>query len=258
MDRSREISPFDIVCVNIMTLLVKHELDADLVSEVIEHLRHLRLDHYAAVEKIRIIEEKANIDIKTNLYKYNEHYLENILKVANRALEGSKGEIYHVAHVRMDIDNFARMNNTYGHDLGDKILQGLAGIIRENTRPTDYPIRFGGEEFDLILPGTDLKGATRVVQKIFQRLKVFHVNHQKDRVSVTISAGITDYALPASKLRTIDHRTAVKDYLRIQKESDDALYDAKAAGKNQFKIYNPKRKRLYPAIRREYALKNVH
>jgi diguanylate cyclase (GGDEF)-like protein len=241
-----------------MTLLVRKDVDADLVSDVVDHLRHLRLDHYAALEKIRLIEQKANIDIKTNLYKYNENYLENILKIASRALEGSRDEHFQVAHIRLDIDNFSRMNNTYGHDLGDKVLQGLAGIIRDNTRPTDYPIRFGGEEFDLLLPSTDIKGAVRVVQKIFQRLRAFSITHQREKVKVTVSAGISLYTVPGQKLRAVDHRGAIRDYHKLQKESDDALYDAKASGKNQLKIYDPKKKRLYPGIRRQYALKNVH
>lgn len=253
MDHVRELDPFDVYCVNIMTLLVRNNVDAELVSEVVDALRQIKFEHFGLLEKINLIEQKANIDLKTGLYKYNENYLENVLKVSSRALEGTTDQDATVAYVRMDIDNFSRLNNTYGHDLGDKVLHGLAQIIRQNTRPTDWHIRFGGEEFDLMLPMTETKGATRVMQKIFKKIHAFYVPHQREKVKITISAGISEYRIAARKLKSIDHRTMVKDYLRIQKQADDALYH----GKDQFKVWDASLQRQYPRIRRHYALHNA-
>jgi len=253
MNKARGFDTFDLYCVHIMSLLVRQDSDSELVSDVVEHLRHLKLEHYGLLEKIRIIEEKANVDVKTGLYKYNDNYLENIIKIASRALDGKDDEVYEVSYIRMDIDNFSRLNNMYGHDLGDRVLHNLAMIVRETTRPTDWPIRFGGEEFDVMLPSTNLKGATRVMDKIMKKIRASTLHHQKVNIKITVSAGISLFQIPVKKLRSIQRRETVRCYLKMQKEADDALYESKADGKNQYNVYDLRKKSEYPKIRKKYV-----
>ncbi len=257
MNFENDFHSFDLSCVNIMTGMVRQDAAPELVSEVVEHLRHLKLEHYSLIEKIRILEQKANIDLKTGLYKYNELYLESMIKIASRALDGEENEIYSVSYVRFDLDNFSRLNNEYGHDFGDRVLQSMAKLLQDSTRPTDYCIRFGGEEFDLMLPSTDLDGATKVVEKIFSKFNKLSFRISGKSIKVTTSAGITVFKHLVQTLRNMTRPELIKEYLRIQKEADNALYMSKANGKNQIQVYDPKLKSKYASIRKQYALSTM-
>ena len=256
MNRSDDFPTFDLHCVAIMSSFARIAEDPEVVNDVVEALRKLKLEHYALEDKIRVIEKRANIDVKTGLYRYNDLYLENVLKIASRALEGKgRKDVYQVAYVRFDLDDFSRLNNMYGHDLGDRVLEAFAQMLREISRPTDWAIRYGGEEFDLLLPSTDSTGAMNLVEKIMARLRKFRITHERTKVQITASAGITELSVPVAQLAEVTHKAAIKTYHQIQKQADDALYHSKALGKNQAQIYDAAHKAQYTKYRREYALR---
>lgn len=244
----RELGSFDLNVINIMTHLYKSGAVED---DVMETLRKLNFEYHTLLDKNGILEEKVNIDWKTNLLKYRDDYLTMIIKSASRIIEIIPSEKYMVAYVRFDIDNFSKLNNRFGHDKGDIVLIDLANILRTYSRPTDYAIRFGGEEFDVILPSTDLKGAVTYLDKIFKNLRSLRYNFDNTDVQVTVSAGAAFFSLELTKLKRINGDMIKQEYLKLQKAADDALYDAKYSGKNQFKIYNDKID--YKEIRAKYA-----
>jgi len=119
----------------------------------------------------------------------------------------------------IDIDDFKKLNDTYGHAAGDEFLKQLARILKESVRDTDLLARYGGEEFVIITPGTELEGATILAEKL--RMKVgetsFIVDDSMRPRRVTISIGVAQYGGSRTELFTA---------------ADAALYRAKTAGKN--------------------------
>jgi len=130
----RELGSFDLNVINIMTHLYKSGAVED---DVMETLRKLNFEYHTLLDKNGILEEKVNIDWKTNLLKYRDDYLTMIVKSASRIIEIIPSEKYMVAYIRFDIDNFAKLNNRFGHDKGDIVLIDLATILKTYSRPTD-------------------------------------------------------------------------------------------------------------------------
>lgn len=247
-EKERELGSFDLNIINIMTHLYRSGAVED---EVMETLRKLNFEYHSLLDKNSILEEKVNIDWKTNLLKYRDDYLTMIIKSASRTLDIIPNDKYKIAYIRFDIDNFSRLNNRFGHDKGDIILVDLADILKAHSRPTDYLIRFGGEEFDVMLPSTDLKGGVTYLDKMFKFFQNLKYNFDNTEVSITISAGIAVFAMDFGKLKRITFDGTKDEYLKLQKAADDALYDAKLSGKNQYKIFNDKID--YKDIRERYA-----
>lgn len=120
----------------------------------------------------------------------------------------------------LDVDNFKKLNDTYGHDAGDRALQHLADIIREAIRPTDVVARFGGEEFVVLMPQTDAEEAVQIMTRVQRQLtRGFFLNGNK-KLLITFSAGVTRRALD-------------EDQSTVLARADQALYEAKSTGKNR-------------------------
>ena len=119
----------------------------------------------------------------------------------------------------LDIDNFKKINDTYGHLIGDEVLKDISNIISNNIRTDDLAIRWGGEEFIIILPNTDKDGALRLCERI-RILIQSSINHNS---SVTVSIGIAYTDKP------------IQPEILLQ-NADDALYIAKKY-KNKVELY---------------------
>lgn len=233
--------------------LLSHLIDYDAVDEqIVEHLHQSELDYFSLLEKIRLLESRVNIDEKTSLLKYRKTYLSSIVKMASRIYHGMDGIDYSVSLVRFDIDDFSRFNNKYGHDVGDAVLLSIARTIKELSRPTDYVIRFGGEEIDVILPATNLAGAETYVTKLIGRIREIRIANGDESLSVTVSAGVSCRTIAVRELLRIRDEEIECLYTEIQREADDALYEAKSSGKNRFCTYKKDKKDLYRSCRRGY------
>lgn len=117
-----------------------------------------------------------------------------------------------------DLDNFKRVNDTFGHDAGDAVLKAFAAVIRSSCRLEDVPCRFGGEEFLLLLPNTELTGAAVVAERL--RSKTLEDVRLPDGASMSVSLGLT-----------VLHEDDTQD--SFLKRVDDALYKAKNEGRNR-------------------------
>jgi diguanylate cyclase len=122
--------------------------------------------------------------------------------------------------VIMDIDFFKKINDTYGHLAGDKVLAGVGRVLTEAIRETDFVARYGGEEFILLLPETSLPEATKLANKLRLRVQENCINYQNQTIVVTLSAGISDFA-------------GDDEADMVLARADAALYRAKQMGRNQ-------------------------
>lgn len=129
------------------------------------------------------------------------------------------------ALLMIDIDHFKNINDTHGHPAGDEVIRRVAELLRASLRQYDVPGRYGGEEFGVVLPGTDAAGARVVAERIRARIESAALAPQYG-VRGTVSIGI---ALAAP--RDPDHRAWIA-------RADQALYRAKAAGRNRTELFD--------------------
>lgn len=120
----------------------------------------------------------------------------------------------------LDVDNFKRLNDTYGHQTGDDALVHLARVIRETVRPNDTLARYGGEEFLIILPDTPLEDAVAALTRLQRELTKRFFMYKNEKLLITFSAGVTAYR---------DGEPRNEAFAR----ADAAMYQAKKAGKNR-------------------------
>jgi diguanylate cyclase (GGDEF)-like protein len=247
--REIELNEFQLRNIDILTHLYVHNAVDD---EVVEKLRKSELDYFTLLNKYKLLEQKINVDEKTSLLKFKKNYLTEIIKTASRIYFGSENQNFTVSFVRFDIDDFSVFNNKYGHDAGDEVLVKIASIIRDRSRPTDYVIRFGGEEFDVILPSTTIEGALKYLDSIFTIINEARINYNGLELKVTVSAGVSSLQYIFNEKRIVE--TTVEDLFKnLQHEADNALYEAKYLGKNRYCVYSADKKDEYVQIRKVYT-----
>ncbi|MDP3023861.1 MAG: diguanylate cyclase [Sulfuricurvum sp.] len=149
---------------------------------------------------------------------YNRRFLEEFIdKTTEQALRS------HLTYsiLMIDIDYFKMVNDTYGHDSGDVVIKTLAEILQQNVRKADLPIRYGGEEFLVLLHNTTSEGALQVAQKIRTIFAAKKYQFGSDTVEKTLSIGISHFPSDADSI------------WKVIKFADLALYEAKHTGRNR-------------------------
>lgn len=129
--------------------------------------------------------------------------------------------------VIFDIDHFKKINDTYGHQAGDEVIRQVSGVARECARDSDCVGRYGGEEFTVILPHTDLAGAEIFAERLRQKVEALTVTHEEHQIRFTISLGVAE----------IDKRYG--DEAHWLEAADQALYQSKHGGRNQVSMASP-------------------
>ncbi len=127
----------------------------------------------------------------------------------------------HLAAIFMDIDFFKKINDTYGHACGDRVLKTVATAIQDTVRPDDACIRFGGEEFVIVGFFNDKSEAIQCAQRIRKKISHIPLSHKTIDFNITISAGVAFF------------RHGKESFEDTLKRSDHRLYKAKEAGRNQ-------------------------
>jgi diguanylate cyclase (GGDEF)-like protein len=125
------------------------------------------------------------------------------------------------ALIMLDIDNFKKVNDNYGHPAGDEVIKTLAGIIKKATRETDFAGRYGGEEFAVILPDTPVANVEFVAERIRRLVEKCVVVYDEINIKFTVSIGIAGF------------KHTYKDSTQWLDMADKSLFQAKAAGKNR-------------------------
>jgi two-component system, cell cycle response regulator len=169
------------------------------------------------------LEYQTQIDSLTGLF--NRRAFE---KKIGEEFERSKRYGHPLSVVILDIDNFKKINDTYGHHGGDAALVRISEILRERSRRSDFPSRFGGEEFVLVLPETDQDSAIQVARKFHEEIRSCSFGTVDKPFVLTVSMGLTS----STKKDYSDWREMVAD-------ADCALYQAKNTGKDRIEICLP-------------------
>lgn len=186
-------------------------------------------------EEMRLLEELRRLaayDPLTGLA--NRGHLEQRLQEAQSAAQRHKRP---AALLMFDLDHFKKVNDTYGHAVGDRMLQAFARVLRHNLRPTDFIARYGGEEFIAILPDTSLDTAVKVAERIRQAWAhtQLPIDDQGKVISGTVSIGVA----PLDPDAPLDESLA-----RV----DEAMYRAKREGRNQVALPPTGNKRLEAGV----------
>ena len=177
--------------------------------------RHLITTVRNRAARARSLKARMVRDSLTGLYNHT-HILQLLEDCSFRARREGKP----LSFAMLDIDHFKRVNDSHGHPMGDRVIKSLALFLKQRLRKTDYIGRYGGEEFAIVMPDTDLHNAHRVLDEIRQRFAEIHYPAQPVDLSCTFSAGVMELYEGA-------------DSLMLASLADDALYQAKDAGRNQ-------------------------
>jgi len=178
-------------------------------------------------KKNRFLEKLAHIDGLTEVY--NHRYFQNFLdQEINRAARGD----HSLSLVMVDIDNFKKFNDSYGHQVGDEVLKQFCAVAGTMVREYDILARYGGEEFALVLPETDLEEACIVAEKIRREISSHTFKSGLEVYSITASFGVATMQPAVEKMK--------KDALISN--ADEALYTAKKKGRNRVEAYRGKKR----------------
>src|SRR5206468_5354675 len=155
------------------------------VGELEARVAQLQRENIELIMKNRVLAEVSARDSLTGLY--NRWYvMEKIESEMNRSLRHGSP----VAVLMIDIDYFKRVNDTWGHAVGDLVLKSVGQVLRDSCRVYDVPGRYGGEEFCVVLPETRVGNTTVVAERIRERLAASRFEVGSDSVVVTASIGI--------------------------------------------------------------------
>ena len=168
-------------------------------------------------EQKETIKRISNIDYLTHLY--NRRYFFNI---GNKYFKSIKENKISTAVIMVDLDDFKRINDLYGHEMGDLVLKRVSRELKKNIRKTDIIARFGGEEFCLLLKNIDAEDAYLLGEKLRSSIEELKFTRRNEHFKVTISLGIT-VKVPDTLIDMVN-------------ASDKLLYKAKNNGKNQVQI----------------------
>ncbi|MCP3176395.1 diguanylate cyclase [Desulfuromonas sp. KJ2020] len=128
--------------------------------------------------------------------------------------------------IMVDLDHFKKINDEYGHEAGDVVLRAITGPLRQSIRPRDLMGRMGGEEFVVLLSGLEKKASARVAERIRAAIEALTVDYRDAQIRLTASFGVAQW----------DGQGTLDDLVR---QADDALYRAKANGRNRVEIVDP-------------------
>lgn len=195
--------------------IIKPFKDLEVLARIKTHLSLKKLLNEKS-ELIQKLDSLSRIDPLTGISNRRD-----ILEVLNN--EQSRYERYGKTYsvIMGDIDYFKKINDQYGHDTGDYILKGVANVLKNEIRKVDFIARWGGEEFLMVLPETNLVGGANVAELMLKALRNENFEFNGNKISVTMSFGVNCHTGEGMML---------EDLLKI---ADDRLYKAKERGRNQ-------------------------
>lgn len=170
------------------------------------------------IEKVSLFSEIKMLSIHDGLTGvFNHAYA---IKEVDSEIERAKRYNVGFSLILLDVDNFKEVNDSYGHLAGDFVLKSMAGLIEKTLRAIDIVGRYGGEEFIIILPQTDLENACIASERLRQAVEATTFSYDENMIHITISLGVTTYR-------------SGKNTQSLVKIADDNLYKAKNGGKNR-------------------------
>jgi diguanylate cyclase (GGDEF)-like protein len=180
----------------------------------------------ASIGNIKLFEKtqrQATTDGLTGFVNHKTFY-----EILERELWRSRRYGGPISLIMVDIDNLKKINDTYGHRAGDKVIREISRRVKGCIRQIDTAARYGGDEFAVVLPNTSLSDAVVVAERMVEVVAQSPTTWQREEIPLSISVGLGQY----------DADTNPED---VTSRSDQALYSAKQAGKNTFRIFEPSR-----------------
>jgi diguanylate cyclase (GGDEF)-like protein len=188
------------------------------LDEMAEQLQAREGELREALEAVRT---EAVTDVLTGLY--NRRYFMDVLM---REVLAARRTRRVSSVILLDLDHFKNVNDKWGHDAGDRVLENVGEMLRACVRGSDVAARYGGEEFALLLPETSAEIAAERAEDLRSTIASREIAYGDEIVRITASIGIAQF----------DDRTV--DAATVMKRADEALYGAKAAGRNRVWMYN--------------------
>ncbi|TAF08964.1 MAG: diguanylate cyclase [Nostocales cyanobacterium] len=178
-----------------------------------QKLKKLLQEQVALVEEL---ERLANTDTLTGIW--NRRYL---LMTAEQEIKRSQRYNFSFTVLLIDIDHFKKVNDSYGHNIGDEAIIFMTKIVLNHLRQVDCFGRFGGEEFVVLLSETDLEEGVIVAERIRENINNQHLIFEDKQIAITVSIGVASYNFADQSIDAIIQR------------ADQALYQAKNQGRNR-------------------------
>jgi diguanylate cyclase (GGDEF)-like protein len=200
---------------------IKVHLDLKKSKEILlRYAKELEMKN----EKLNVmmvrLENSAMTDFMTGLA--NRRQIMQQIKAETSDLKRNNGK---AMLILADIDDFKKINDTYGHDCGDSVIKGIADMLKSTMREEDVIARWGGEEFLMLLPGVDLEYGKIIAERICKWVEVVPFRYQEKSLSVTLTFGVAE----------LDRDLGVDASI---KKADEALYKGKNMSKNCVVSYN--------------------
>lgn len=199
--------------------LVNKRIGEEFTDEDLEILKHLA-DYIAiAIDNAKNFEKIEELTIRDDLTcLYNTRFFHEML---DREIKRSKRKQRELSLIFIDMDHFKEVNDTYGHLCGSKLLKEVANVIIDSVRNIDVPIRYGGDEFVIILPETNKIQASQVANRILENLRAFDfLKEEQLNLKLTASVGFATYPDDA------------KDKDDLIRKADNAMYSVKNTTRN--------------------------
>ncbi|MGW8252138.1 MAG: GGDEF domain-containing protein, partial [Anaerolineales bacterium] len=165
---------------------------------------------YNQMQRLAVTDTLTGVYNRRGLFEHGEREI-------NRSLRSSRP----LAAIMLDIDHFKQVNDAHSHAVGDQVLQTLARLCQENLREVDIFGRYGGEEFAILLPDTDIDSAIQAAERLRRCVSEAQITTQHGPISITVSLGV------ASNEGEINNLAVLLD------RADSAMYEAKHSGRNQ-------------------------
>ncbi len=214
---------FFLVSINIVGMFacyyMEHYARADYLKRRLIRRQTVHLQAaLASVEKARRkAEEQSRRDALTSLF--NRRHFQDMLAVELKRTQRSPSP---TSLILIDIDRFKRINDTYGHTTGDQVLRQVAGCVGHGLRRPDTACRYGGEEFTILLPSSDMHSARKVAERLRTNIETITTTESGEPLSITVSLGVA--TIPAGERWDPD---------TLINRADQALYAAKKDGRNR-------------------------
>ncbi|MDO7253424.1 GGDEF domain-containing protein [Helicobacter cappadocius] len=180
-----------------------------------ENIKRLYDELNALSLYVKNIQEQSKLDNLIDVY--NRKYIDKVAEVYEQQF---KENSINYSVLFFDIDNFKNINDAYGHTAGDKLLGIFGNILKQNCRGTDMVGRYGGDEFLILMPNTDLERAKEFAKRICKTIEQTNFTYKEQKIKITTSIGIAERASHKNKFELID-------------SVDKFLYKAKNSGRNR-------------------------
>jgi len=201
-----------IILFTMCALVVQHFMHKQQQTAKALHNHQLQLEQII-LERTQELQHLANFDTLTGVYNR---------RLFNECFEKEKLRAYRyqqpLSLIICDLDHFKQVNDRYGHNEGDRVLKDTAEVFKKTLRNTDIYARWGGEEFVILLPHTDLGAAEQVADKL--RLAINQIEVHEKLPNLTASLGVSTWLCEEQSVN-------------LFKRADDALYQAKQSGRNR-------------------------